>query len=107
MFVTVRYGGMWGKHRLCLSSRGRLVTWTIFIITWWWPHEGQGGTWHLDAQQYPVIREQGRRPLPGHISILRLICLKREIFNPYTMNPRGKPSQQSYINCREGGQRPG
>lgn len=50
MFVTVRYGGMWGKHRLYLSSRGWLVTWTIFIITWWWPHERQGGTWHLDAQ---------------------------------------------------------
>lgn len=74
MFVTVRYRGTGGKHQLCLSSGGRLVTWTIFITTRWWPHEGQGGTWYLDAQQFPVFREQSRRALPGHISIL---CLKK------------------------------
>lgn len=104
MFVTVRYGGTWGKHQLCLSSGGWWVTWTIFITTGWWPHEGQGGTWHLDAQQCPVVREQGRRALPGLISILCLICLRktREIF-PYTMDHGGKRSQQSIAGKEAGG----
>lgn len=58
MFVTVRYGGTRGEHWLQAALGARR-----------WPH-GEGGTWHLDAQQHPKAREQGSRALPEHISTL-------------------------------------